>query len=310
MPVWLKDVSFDFEKDEKSHLGGHLSYTTKYTGGAASGLNSPLLLKSEDIRMTKESLDLLKATKEIRIEMSMEDFLRKIMGMYYEEAAMLAKLLGYSSTIDEENEVTSYQEIIEEKLDSITILKSLKSEEDFYKLNYKDQLKVISTQEDFEKALSEGDSSDRNKNQETKVSKSKNDLDGEDMSEEKYDDLVKSVESLEKALKLEKEAREALERKEQERIEKAFIAKAKEYSFIENEKAEEFGKILKSLKDEDSLTILEILEKAKQKLEDSDKEMFSQTSVSGQAEDSEEISKSKKATREALKKSLGIKEGE
>ncbi|ELI8168649.1 TPA: hypothetical protein ACRFDF_001468 [Yersinia enterocolitica] len=50
----LKDVTFDFDKDEKSPLGPHLAYTLSVQGGAASGYNKPLVFKARGVDVTSE----------------------------------------------------------------------------------------------------------------------------------------------------------------------------------------------------------------------------------------------------------------
>ncbi|HEI6853747.1 TPA: hypothetical protein SK272_000641 [Yersinia enterocolitica] len=54
----LKDVTFDFDKDEKAPLGPHLAYTLSIQGGSASGYNKALVFKAQDTNIT---LELLKA---------------------------------------------------------------------------------------------------------------------------------------------------------------------------------------------------------------------------------------------------------
>ncbi|CFQ14946.1 Uncharacterised protein [Yersinia enterocolitica] len=55
----LKDVTFDFDKDEKAPLGPHLAYTLSIQGGAASGYNKPLVFKARGTDITEELLKAL-----------------------------------------------------------------------------------------------------------------------------------------------------------------------------------------------------------------------------------------------------------
>lgn len=55
----LKDVTFDFDKDEKAPLGPHLAYTLSIQGGSASGYNRPLLFKARGTDITEELLKAL-----------------------------------------------------------------------------------------------------------------------------------------------------------------------------------------------------------------------------------------------------------
>ncbi|EKN4167278.1 hypothetical protein NUF34_003359 [Yersinia enterocolitica] len=55
----LKDVTFDFDKDEKAPLGPHLAYTLSIQGGAASGYNKALVFKARGTDITEELLKAL-----------------------------------------------------------------------------------------------------------------------------------------------------------------------------------------------------------------------------------------------------------
>lgn len=57
----IKDVTFNWEADEKAPLGPHLAYTLSIQGGAASGYNKPLVFKAEDTVITPEVIDVLKS---------------------------------------------------------------------------------------------------------------------------------------------------------------------------------------------------------------------------------------------------------
>lgn len=57
----IKDVTFNWEADEKAPLGPHLAYTLSIQGGAASGYNKPLVFKSEDTVITPEVIEVLKS---------------------------------------------------------------------------------------------------------------------------------------------------------------------------------------------------------------------------------------------------------
>lgn len=309
--TYLKDVTFDFE--EENGFAPHVSYTTPSVGGAASGLNQAILFKSnEDVKITPETLDILKAAKEIRIEMSMEEFLRKFFDLWYDDAAILAKLLGFESSLDSDEE-DSYEDYIEEKLSAFTILKSLKEgKSDFFNLDCQDQIAVLKVQELFEKRLSEGtipntEASNAGANAGVSVEKHNNPV-GDKMTDKtvELETLQKSLSDLQKALDTERKAREALEAKEEARIEKAFIEKAQGYAFVED--ADAFGKLLKGMKEEDAVTVLAILEKANEAIKNADANLFKQVSVTGEAEDKETIEKAKEATRAALKKQLNLGE--
>lgn len=63
----IKDVTFDFDKDE-TKCGPHIAYTLPSQGGAASGLNVSYLFKSDDV-----SEQTVKEAEEIQKAMSMKN---------------------------------------------------------------------------------------------------------------------------------------------------------------------------------------------------------------------------------------------
>ncbi|MCW6527649.1 hypothetical protein [Yersinia ruckeri] len=78
----LKDVTFDFDKDEKAPLGPHLAYTLSIQGGAASGYNKALVFKARGTDVTEELLKALEISGitleevEIKEEESNNDILK------------------------------------------------------------------------------------------------------------------------------------------------------------------------------------------------------------------------------------------
>lgn len=73
----LKDVTFDFDKDEKAPLGPHLAYTLSIQGGAASGYNKALVFKAKDTNITEELLKALEIAgitlEEVEVETKVEE---------------------------------------------------------------------------------------------------------------------------------------------------------------------------------------------------------------------------------------------
>ncbi|EKN3510094.1 hypothetical protein SM882_003360 [Yersinia enterocolitica] len=73
----LKDVTFDFDKDEKAPLGPHLAYTLSIQGGSASGYNKALVFKAQDTDITKELLKALEIAgitlEEVEVETKEEE---------------------------------------------------------------------------------------------------------------------------------------------------------------------------------------------------------------------------------------------
>ena len=120
---------------------------TKY-GANGMGASSLMMKANDDVTTT----ELRKALKQVRVELSMEEFLRKFFDMWGDNAKILAKILGY----EVEDATETYDDYIERKVESVELLKSLKTEEDFFKLDPAIQDKFISLQVKFENGLSSG----------------------------------------------------------------------------------------------------------------------------------------------------------
>ncbi len=218
----LSEISFD-------HEGAHLALCSK-SQGAANNWNKALIMKGHNF-----SPEFIQKMQQIQVTYELPEFLRKVMGLYYEDAEVLARMLGYVKPEEEEDSDDWYENYIEEKLQSFTILKSLheaKSLPDaLSKLTEQDYLGVLQDQFEIEKALKEFDSkkSDTSTKVESKVeasaSKQAKKNKGKQMTQEtemvekaKFVEIQKQFEdqkvALEKALeqinKIEQEKKEAI----------------------------------------------------------------------------------------------------
>jgi len=265
----ITSITFD-------HKGAHMAVCHKAQGYGANGRPEALLIKSDDEAIPDEAisdLEFIKATSEVQIDTTMFTFLRKWMGMYYDDADALARILGYEG---DGMEVTEW---IEEKIEGITLLEaatlcgeaSQYVDEDIAKLN-----EFIKSFEDLEKdSLSEGDPDVKEEIDKSQIpSENKLEPQGDLMSltdQEKLEkanqdaiDLAAKVEKLEKAAADAKDREDALtaradklEKAAQERLEKAFLNKVQTYSFVTEDEAEEFAKTLILLDNEDVVTMLD-----------------------------------------------------
>lgn len=218
----LSEISFD-------HEGAHLALCSK-SQGAANNWNKALIMKGHNY-----SPEFIQKMQQIQVTYELPEFLRKVMGLYYEDAELLARMLGYVKPEEEEDSDDWYENYIEEKLQSFTIIKSLheaKSLPDaLSKLTEQDYLGVLQDQFEIEKALKEFDSkkSDTSTKVESKVeasaSKQAKKNKGKQMTQEtemvekaKFVEIQKQFEdqkvALEKALeqinKIEQEKKEAI----------------------------------------------------------------------------------------------------
>ena len=143
----LKNI--DFSEDTS-----HIALVSKHQGGPASGANYSLVLKNVD----NPSPEFIQKMQQIQVTYELPDFLRKVMGMYYEDAEVLARMMGYVEPEKEEDDYDDwYENYIEEKLQSFTIIKSLHEAknlpEALSKLTEQDYLDVLQDQMLIEKAL-------------------------------------------------------------------------------------------------------------------------------------------------------------
>ena len=141
----LSEISFD-------HEGAHLALCSK-SQGAANNWNKALIMKGHNF-----SPEFIQKMQQIQVTYELPDFLRKVMGMYYEDAEVLARMMGYVEPEKEEEDYDDwYENYIEEKLQSFTIIKSVHEAKNLpdalSKLTEQDYLDVLQDQAMVEKAL-------------------------------------------------------------------------------------------------------------------------------------------------------------
>lgn len=260
----LKDIDF-------SNQGAHVALVSKDQGGPANGHDYALVIKSNNF-----SQEFVQKVQQVRVTMELPDFLRKFFNVYYEDAEILARMMGYETATEEESVETSYEDYIQSKLNAFEILKSAAESESiaetFSKLSEDEYLSMLKDQELVEKAL-------------VKIEKSK---EVTDVTEAKVETIVADeVTVSDKTLDEEK-----VKKMEQEEVQKAVdkavaeavasLQKANEAQKIELQKALELVEVFKAEKKQaiskarnDSLKSVvadeakaEILFKALDKLED------------------------------------------
>ena len=138
----------------------HIALVHAEQGGCASGANYKLALKN-----TNFSQEFIEKMQQIRVTLSIPDFLEKFFHLYGSDAEVLARMLGYvPEENDKEDEYDSnwYENYIQEKLDSFEILKSLKESESIANtlatLDEKQYLLMLTDQAYLEKALNKKES--------------------------------------------------------------------------------------------------------------------------------------------------------
>lgn len=149
-----KLTSIDFSGETS-----HIALVHKDQGGPAHGADYKLALKN-----TNFSSEFIEKMQQIRVTLSVPDFLEKFFHLYGSDAEVLARMLGYVPEEEDETEYDSnwYENYIQEKLDSFEILKSLKDADSvpstLSKLNETQYLALLKDQEMIEKVLAKKES--------------------------------------------------------------------------------------------------------------------------------------------------------
>lgn len=143
----LSDISFE-------HDGAHVALTAKEQGGPANSHDYALVMKSN---FSKEFVEKM---QQVQVTMELPEFLRKFFNVYYEDAEVLARMMGYVEEDDEEETDDYedwYEKRIQERLASFTVLKSMEKAEDVTSvlatLKEDQYLTLLKDQEAIEKAL-------------------------------------------------------------------------------------------------------------------------------------------------------------
>lgn len=92
----LTDINFEKE-------GSHLALVHKVQGGAASGY-STLVMKATD----KYSEEFIKKASQVKVTLSLPDFLEKFFHVWGEDAELLATMFGYEPSEDDEGSEDEY----------------------------------------------------------------------------------------------------------------------------------------------------------------------------------------------------------
>lgn len=93
----LTDINFEKE-------GSHLALVHKVQGGAANGY-STLVMKATD----KYSEEFIKKASQVKVTLSLPDFLEKFFHVWGEDAELLATMFGYEPSEDESDDEYSTQ---------------------------------------------------------------------------------------------------------------------------------------------------------------------------------------------------------
>lgn len=128
----------------------------KLQGYGANNRPVSLLMKSE-LSPDQLTKDVIKALRQVTLEISFEEYLRRFFDMWSCDAETLAFLLGFKTEWEEYLEncepenVDNYRDFMEERLSYITLLKAANEGKTDFTLE--EEYELIKAQQQFEKAL-------------------------------------------------------------------------------------------------------------------------------------------------------------
>ena len=128
----------------------------KLQGYGANNRPVSLLMKSE-LSPDQLTEDVIKALRQVTLEISFEEYLRRFFDMWSSDAENLAFILGFKTEWEEyleqcePEQVDNYREFMEERLSYITLLKAANDGKTDFTLE--EEYELIKAQQQFEKAL-------------------------------------------------------------------------------------------------------------------------------------------------------------
>lgn len=128
----------------------------KLQGYGANNRPVSLLMKSE-LSPDQLTEDVIKALRQVTLEISFEEYLRRFFDMWSSDAEALAYILGFKTEWEEyleqcePEQVDDYRKFMEERLSYITLLKAANEGKTDFTLE--EEYELIKAQQQFEKAL-------------------------------------------------------------------------------------------------------------------------------------------------------------
>lgn len=288
-------TEFDFEKE-----GASVHLVSKKQGGAANGFTT-LIKKSKATEQLPdvEDVTIQKKLEQIKVTMSMEEFLRKFFHMYYDDAELLTAMLGFQTEYEsymetEESEPYSHADYIASKLSGFEIMKSV-HEGKYENASALDIVTILELQENLENKLNE-EMMDK-----VSIEKSRfTELESKEL------DLTKALED-KQALEAQVEALESeLDVIKQAKVDADTAAmKARIEGLVSEDKIDTMTKSLLAMDKESADLFVASLESAKATKEESD--LFVEKSAEGEPEVKTEQEEKELALEKAYLESLGVK---
>jgi len=293
MPKAKRNITeFNFEEE-----GASIHLVSKKQGGAANGFKT-LIKKSNATNKLPDvdevGVDIQKKLEQIKVTMSMEEFLKKFFNMYYDDAELLTAMLGfeteheaYMNSLEEDSEPMTYSDYIASKLDSFEIMKSMQ-EGNYEQASALDYVTILELQENLENKL--------NEEMMDKVSIEKSlltDLEGKAEKLEAQVEIQKSLEAQVESLQGELDTI----KKAQVEAEEASM-KARLEGVVAEDKIESLAKSLLAMDKEAADIMIDTLTNAQKKTEESD--LFVEKSLEGEPEIKSEKEERDLAMQKAL----------
>lgn len=126
--------------------------------GYSANKRAVSLLMKSNVESKEITTEVVKGLRQISVEISMEEFLRRFFHIYYDDAALLAKMMGFQTELEADAEdnpsdewLQDYnkriQEGLDEKLEAITVLKKAHKGEELTAI---EEWTVLKAQVEFE----------------------------------------------------------------------------------------------------------------------------------------------------------------
>jgi hypothetical protein len=296
----LSDISFEKE-------GAHVALVSKDQGGPANLHDYALVLKANNF-----SEEFIQKMQQVKVTLELPDFLQKFFGLYYEDAEVLARFMGYQPPESETQDVAiSYEDYIQSKLQSFEVLKAANDSESLAQvlseLDETEYLAMLQDQEYLEQVFKQAEAKTESdtsvqvtkaddtspacevNDEEVSASINKETLEKSTMDENQKEMVEKAtLELLQKSFDEQKQALEkALESLAQfEAEKKAAIEKARKDEIVaavkDEAKAEILFKAVKDVSDEDFQAVVKTLTEMQSSVEKS--ALFEEQGSSAQEE--------------------------
>lgn len=288
-------TEFNFEEE-----GASVHLVSKKQGGAANGFTT-LIKKSNATSQLPdvEDISIQKKLEQIKVTLSMEEFLRKFFDMYYDEAELLTAMLGfeteheaYMKTLDETSEPITHADYIASKLSSFEIMKSM-HEGERPQISALDIVTILELQENLEKHEEIMDKVSIEKSRFTELEAKETELATElelrKSLEAKVEELTTELDNIKKA----------------QADAEAVAMKARIEGLVSEEKIEAMTKSLLAMDKESADLMIETLSSSAKKVEESD--LFVEKSAEGEPEVKDEKDVRVNNIQKAFNEQLGIK---